>query len=111
MKAHTLTISKILNRFGFVSNEKIRGYAIRGWNYITHKHKNSFQKYCHSEKSFADCFEKTTVDEKGVTRDGEISGFFGVHGNYFNGRYDKTVTCGSSVDAANFEHARGVVCR
>ena len=93
------------DRFGRVSNEEVRGFAIRGWNYLDKNPK--YQEHCSNETSLADCFEKYT--DNGSETD--VPGFSTVHGNYFHGKYSKAVTCGDSIAASYSEDAQGVVCQ
>ena len=100
-------------RFGRVSNEDRRGFRVRGWNYIQTKTKGAYQKYCHKENSFADCFEKYGDVIKGNHRFREsgILNFFEVVGNYFLDKPSPQNTCGGSDTPKFNEDAQGVVCR
>ena len=100
-------------RFGRVFNKEVRGFAVRGWNYLKAvpeaSKPNAWQQYCFNEKSFADCFEK--VDETG--RESGIEGYFEIHGNYYQGKYEPSIdpTYGGESNELNFgENALGVVC-
>ena len=103
-------------RFGFVSNKEIRGHAIRGWNLISHKDDGALQRYCNSEKSFADCFE--TKIGKDASR---YPDFFEIHGNYYQKSiedkkkslwtYSHTTNCGDNENGPDNEQAQGIICK
>ena len=99
------------DRFGYVSNELIRGHAIRGWNYMVLRSNNPFDHYCNSTTNFADCFERTRVMGSGTTIETGIDELFEIHGNYWQGYYNPAYTCGNSENGNVVEHARGVVCQ
>ena len=93
-------------RFGRVSNVEVSGFHVRGWNYISTKDPNAYQKFCNKESNVADCFEKI--------KDGRASGiedFFEIHDNYFGGKYEVQYNCGASETPLFHEDALGVVCK
>jgi len=112
-KAVEVTTSRNVGKFGRVTNDLVRGFAVRGWNFLD-SHPN-YQQHCSNEKSFSDCFEK--YNDAG--RESGIEGFFAIHGNYyFNGKiskYDPSKNCGDSTapsyTTSYSENAQGVVCK
>ena len=99
-----------------MSNELVRGHAIRGWNYMIQRSNNPFDHYCNSTTTnFADCFERTKVMKSAgllpTTIKTGIDKVFEIHGNYWQGYYTPVHTCGNSENGNVFEHARGVVCQ
>ena len=100
----------MLFRFGRVSNDAIRGFRVRGWNYLIKNTKNAYQKYCNEEQNFADCFEKFETGTGQVQpREKGIDNFFTIYGNYWRGKESVNQNCGTKSDF--LEDALGVVCQ
>ena len=106
----------MLLRFGRVLNDAIRGFHIRGWNYLTKDTKNAYQKYCNKERNFADCFEKFQIGTtQAQPKETGIDNFYEIHGNYWKGKNCAgepcQQNCGTSEDPSFNEDALGVVCQ
>ena len=94
-----------------MNNQKIRGYAIRGWNYISHKTVQALQHYCDFENGFADCFEENIEPKPEY----DVKQFFASHDNYWKRKktstkwtYTATTTCGATDQKLDL--AQGLVC-